>query len=239
MMRLSSALFLLASLSAFLIGQILFQPDANATGMVPETSVVIVEASNGEGAINLQNSDSWPALLVTAIENLPGDDSHNIIVSPPVSRVEPGQIQRVRFLITGDKALQTEKLKRVTFHGIPPQMKGENSVRVSVRQNLPMIIRPANLPVDNAPWRHLEWRHDKSGLSVINPSPYIVRLMQSIETLPDKTVWSLPKAYILPGESLHIAVERNGKSVNAEKVRFMPASSWGYTSQPYEMPLTH
>ncbi|HHR6039189.1 TPA: fimbria/pilus chaperone family protein, partial [Providencia alcalifaciens] len=42
----------------------LFSACTQATGMLPESSVVIVEQDDGEGAINLQNTDSFPVLLL-------------------------------------------------------------------------------------------------------------------------------------------------------------------------------
>lgn len=39
--------------------------------------------------------------------------------------------------------LRTGRLRRVVFNGIPPQNKGKNGVRMSVSQNIPVLIRPA------------------------------------------------------------------------------------------------
>lgn len=211
---------------------------AYATGVVPETSVVIVEQDDGEGAINVKNTDAFPVLLLTTLIDTPDDPDTLLIVTPPAARVEPGKVQRVRFILTSKEPLRTERLKRVTFDGVPPQEKGKSVVRTTVRQNLPVIIRPAGLEIDLAPWKHLTWKLKNNSLTVNNPSPYVVRLGQGLQTLPDNTSWILPNAYVLPGQTLTIKPE-NGKTAGAaQQVRISPATTWGYTVDSYNAMLS-
>ncbi|AZE56898.1 Beta-fimbriae chaperone protein [Pseudomonas synxantha] len=211
---------------------------AYATGVVPETSVVIVEQDDGEGAINVQNTDAFPVLLLTRLIDIPDDPETLLIVTPPAARVEPGKTQRVRFIMTSKEPLKTERLKRVTFDGVPPQKKGKSEVRTTVRQNLPVIIRPAGLERDLAPWKQLTWKVNDNSLTVNNPSPYVVRLGQGVQTLPDKTRWILPNAYVLPGQTLTVTPE-GGKTMGvAQQVRISPATTWGYTVDTYDQTLS-
>lgn len=211
---------------------------ACATGVVPETSVVIVEQSDGEGTISLKNTDSFPVLLLTTLENIKDDSENLLVVIPPAARVEPGKIQRVRFILISPLPLKTERLKRVIFEGVPPQQKGKSEVRMTVRQNLPVIIRPAGLEKDQAPWKHLVWRLAGSRLTVNNPSSYVVRLGQEVRTLPGNVSWILPNSYILPGQSVSLAALQ-GKTVGeARQVRISPATTWGYTVQSYDAALS-
>lgn len=58
-----------------------------ATGMVPETSILLVDAQKGEASMNVTNTDSFPVLLYSNIVELPdGDKSVRLIVSQPVVR---------------------------------------------------------------------------------------------------------------------------------------------------------
>ncbi|UUW17349.1 fimbria/pilus chaperone family protein [Serratia ureilytica] len=212
---------------------------SHATGMVPETSVVIVEQEDGEGAINIKNTDAFPVLLLTTLENTKDDSETLLTVTPPATRVEPGKTQRVRFMLTSKTPLKTERLKRVTFEGVPPQQKGKNEVRMTVRQNLPVIIRPAGLEKDLAPWKHLTWKQSGDSITVSNPSPYVVRLGQGVQTLPDNTNWTLPNSYVLPGQTLTIKPDGNKKPGAARQVRISPATTWGYTVNSYDTPLSH
>jgi len=207
--------------------------------MVPETSVVIVEQEDGEGAINVKNTDAFPVLLLTTLENIEDDGENLLTITPPTARVEPGNSQRVRFIITNKEPLKTERLKRVTFEGVPPQQKGKNEVRVTMRQNLPVIIRPAGLEKDLSPWKRLAWKQIGGSITVSNPSPYVVRLGQGIQTLPDNTNWTLPNTYVLPGQTLTIKPDDNTNPGEAQQVRISPATTWGYTVNTYDAPLSH
>ncbi|KMM79223.1 fimbria/pilus chaperone family protein [Pseudomonas deceptionensis] len=221
------------------IALLLFSTHSEATGMVPETSVVIVEQEDGEGAINVKNTDAFPVLLLTTLENIEDDGENLLTITPPTARVEPGNSQRVRFIITNKEPLKTERLKRVTFEGVPPQQKGKNEVRVTMRQNLPVIIRPAGLEKDLSPWKRLAWKQIGGSITVSNPSPYVVRLGQGIQTLPDNTNWTLPNTYVLPGQTLTIKPDDNTNPGEAQQVRISPATTWGYTVNTYDAPLSH
>lgn len=206
-----------------------------ATGMVPETSVVIVEQKDGEGAINVKNTDVNPVLLVTTLKNIKDDNVTSLLsVTPPAARVDSNKNQRVRFIMTDKTPLKTERLGRVIFEGVPPQKKGENVVRMTVRQNLPVLIRPAELPRDDAPWKRLVWKHNGNQLTVSNDSPYVVRLNQAVQTLPDNVTWSLPESYILPGQHLTLKPDEGKKSSTANSVRLAPATTWGYAVKSYD-----
>ncbi|KFK93540.1 fimbrial protein [Serratia sp. Ag1] len=211
---------------------------AHATGMVPESSVVIVDQGDGESAINVKNTDTFPVLLVTTLENTKDDTEILLTVTPPAARVEPGKSQRVRFIMTSKTPLKTERLKRVIFEGVPPQQKGKSELRMTVRQNLPVIIRPAGLEKDLAPWKRLTWKLNGNSMVVNNPSPYVVRLGQSVQTLPDNTNWTLPNTYVLPGQTLTLTPDGNKKAGVAQQVRISPATTWGYTVNSYDAPLS-
>lgn len=217
---------------------VLLSVPVNATGVVPETSVVVVEGSDGEGAINIRNTDAFPVLLLTTLENIKDDSATLLIVTPPAARVEPGKTQRVRFILISPEPLQTERLKRVIFEGVPPQPKGKNEVRMTVRQNLPVIIRPAGLEKDLAPWKRLVWKLSGNSLVVNNPSAYVVRLGQGVKTLPGNARWTLPSSYVLPGQTLTITTDQGGPVGTARQVRISPATTWGYTVNFYDTALS-
>lgn len=236
----------LSLFKASAIALLLVSEAAFAAGMVPETSVVIVEQSDGEGSINVKNTDNTPLLLLTALEDIKEDTDSLLIVTPPTARVEAGKSQRIRFIMTDKTPLATERLKRVTFEGIPPQQKGKNVVRVNVRQNLPVLIRPAGLEADPSPWKRLTWKKEGDKLVVNNSSPYVVRMGQGVHTLADNNLWNLPNAYILPGETHTLTASGKAKADakiekpkdgNMNVVRISPATTWGFTVDNYDAPL--
>lgn len=224
-------------ISAFMCAFGFFNSLAHATGMVPETSVVIVEASDGEATMNVTNTDNYPMLLTTVIQDIAQDKEKLLLVSPPAIRVDGGKTQKVRFMLTSKEPLNTERLRRVIFNGIPPQNKGKNEVRMSVSQNLPVLIRPAGLPRDEAPWKHLSWKVAGDKLQVSNDSPYVVRLAQGVKTLPGNVTLSLPQSYILPGQHLSVSAPAGKALTGTQQVRISPATTWGYSVNTFDAPV--
>lgn len=207
---------------------IFYSINSFATGMVPETSVLLVDAKKGEASMNVTNTDSLPALLYTNIVDLPeGDKSVRLIVSQPVVRVEAGQVQRMRFMLQTTAPLKYEELKRVTFEGIPPKEKGKVRVAVTVRQDLPVIIHPAGLADEAEPWKFLEWKKEGNTLKVTNPSDYVVRMTQSFKTLPSNKTGALNKTYMLPHTSTTVQLPAAADN----QIEFYPASRYGYKGQ--------
>ena len=68
---------------------LLFGAGAQADGMIPDTSVVIVYEAEGEAAVSVTNTDSQLALLHVTLEDIPEDPEPLLVVTPPLSRVEP------------------------------------------------------------------------------------------------------------------------------------------------------
>lgn len=118
-----------------------------ADGMQPETTVVVLYEEDGEATINIKNTDPGPALLHSVIENIPEDQEPLLIVTPPITRVEAGETQLVRFISTAGAPLKTQRLKRVSFEGIPQaRSPGGTTIGITLRQNLPLILHPRGWP---------------------------------------------------------------------------------------------
>jgi P pilus assembly chaperone PapD len=211
----------------------------HADGMIPETSVVIVHEGEAEAAIKITNSDLAPALLHVTLEHIPEDDASLLFVTPPISRVEPGQSQLVRFILSNAEPLKTQRLKRVIFEGLPqnrsPGTPGEAKVSVNVRQNLPLILHPKGLAKNPEPWKGLQWSVQKGQLVVSNPTAYVVRLSQHVQSLPSQTPWQLPRSYVLPGERL--TLPQNPLATADGQIRFTPATVYGFSVSTYETDL--
>lgn len=126
---------------------------ASAAGMKPDTTIVFVDVADKEGTINVTNTDNGPLLLLTSLSSIPEDKESLLVVDPPISRLEAGQKQLVRFIVQAKQPITTQRLKRVTFEGIPQEKPGTSStVSVNVRQNIPVIIHPAGLAQKSDPW---------------------------------------------------------------------------------------
>lgn len=210
---------------------------AQADGMVPNTSVVIVNEADGEASVTVTNTDANLALMHVTIEDIAEDGEALVFVTPPLARVEASKTQLVRFILQTEKPLLTQRLKRVIFEGIPegkPAAEaGHARVGVTVRQNLPLIIHPKGLAPNRTPWTDLQWSLQDGQLTVRNDTPYVVRLGQEVQLLPAAGNAMLPKTYVLPGEHISIKVPEGA----ATQVRFQPATVYGFAVPHYEAPI--
>jgi len=222
-----------ALLSLFVCFNLLLCSVAVGDGMQPETTVVVLNEADGEASINVTNTDARPALLHSTIEDIPEDLEPLVVLTPPVARVDGGERQMVRFLITAKEPLKTQRLKRVSFEGIPQAQPGSGAtIGISLRQNLPLILHPKGLPRHEAPWELLAWQLRNKTLSVRNDSPYVVRLAAEVRLNPQKISTSLPRTYVLPGEVL--SVELKTAAPGATSVTLEPATVYGFSVDSYE-----
>jgi P pilus assembly chaperone PapD len=211
-------------------------PVTMASGMLPETSVVIINEADGESTMNVKNTDPAATLLHTSIQHLPEDKEPLVVVSPPVARVEPDQTQLVRFILQLKEPLKTQRLKRVVFEGIP-QRNADGGVKVTmnVRQNLPLIIHPRNLAANREPWKLLKWAVEGDKLVMHNDSAYVVRFAQAVSLLPSKVDVDMGRTYILPGEKLSGQIVDG--AADATTVRMSPATVYGFSVDNFDAPL--
>lgn len=204
--------------------------------MLPETTVVVLNEEQGEATLNIKNTDATPALLHSVVLNVPEDVEPLLIVTPPITRVEAGETQLVRFISTLKEPLKTQRLKRVSFEGIPQaRAAGGATIGITLRQNLPLILHPRGLPVHHTPWELLTWRRAGERLTVHNESAYVVRLASELQLLPQRAAATLPRTYILPGEALAVTVE--GALGALTEVEIQPATVYGFSADNYRAPI--
>ncbi|RDK01604.1 fimbria/pilus chaperone family protein [Paraburkholderia lacunae] len=224
----------LATLLTALIACLLGAGASHAMGVVPETSVIIVNEADGEGSITVKNTDSTPTLLYTTIRHIPEDQADLLVATPPIARVEPGASQLVRFVLDTNEPLKAQRLSRVIFEGIPPKRPSKNEIQTVIQQNLPVIVSPRDLARNDEPWKLLKWSSQDGELILRNDSRYVVRLEQKVQLLPQQQIVVLPKPYVLPGDSIKVALE---SPVDAQQVRIFPATVYGYSVEHYDAPL--
>ncbi|WP_322074684.1 fimbria/pilus chaperone family protein [Burkholderia cepacia] len=207
-----------------------------ASGVVPNTSVAIVNETDGEGTMIVRNTDDRPTLLYTKIIDLNGTPKGLVVATPAMARIEANGSQLVRFILNSDTPLDKEYLDRVTFEGIPPANPGETRVQTIFRQDLPLIVHPHNLPKMDRPWRTLTASLSNGEVRLCNPSRYVVRLDQRIALPPGNGVANITRNYLLPGE---VAIARvSGPSSNASMARIFPGTVYGYIDKSFDIPFT-
>ncbi|WDG42363.1 fimbria/pilus chaperone family protein [Pseudomonas synxantha] len=223
-------------ISFALLWSVCFSAVATADGMLPETTVVVLYEEDGEATINIKNTDEAPALLHSVVENVPEDLEPLLIVTPPITRVEAGETQLVRFISTLKEPLKTQRLKRISFEGIPQaRAAGGATIGITLRQNLPLILHPQGLARHHTPWELLKWKRAGQQLTVHNDSAYVVRLAPDVQLLPGNTSAMLPRTYILPGEVLVAKVD--AAMDGTAQVQIQPATVYGFSVDSYRAPI--
>lgn len=225
------SLYLLPALFATL------SPSLFAAGMVPETTLLMIEEASHGGVMNVKNTDTIPTLLYTTIVDPDGDAGVKLSVTQPLVRLEPGQEQQVRFILETDQPLTVEHYKRVIFEGIPPKTNDKKvKVGINLRQSLPVLIHPETLPVVTDAWTLLSWSMAGKEVQVKNGSPYVVRFNTNVTLLPSRTEGVLNKTFILPGETMKVEMDKPAGSAD-NAVEFSPASRYGIEVDNYTAPL--
>lgn len=206
-------------------------PLALADGMVPETPLLLINTESKGATLNVSNTDGHPSLLYTSIVDLPDDKGPRVIATQPVTRVDGGKTQQLRFLLLTPEPLKVEHLKRLHLEGIPPKTKGKSQLTFNIRQDIPVLIHPSELPVIPDPWTALRLSISGSTLTVKNDSPYVVRMSDQLQTLPSKTPLKFGKTYLLPGQTLSMTA---GRSLASDRqVTMYPVSRYGVPVPPY------
>ena len=214
---------------------------AQATGMLPDTPLLVISEADGTAQMGLRNTDNEPLLLHTTIIDLPGPAGPAVYALPPVARVEANGRQVVRFILEKTaEPLKVQQLKRVSFEGIPTRKPGSqdtNTVQLTVAQVLPVIISPKGLEQDPEPWKNITWKLVDGQFVIANLSPFGARLSQEVVLLPmGKSVRLLPRPYVLPGETFTVAMPPD-VIAPVTALRMQPASPYGFSVAPVEVAL--
>ncbi|CNH07779.1 putative periplasmic chaperone protein [Yersinia aldovae] len=197
-----------------------------------ESTSVILKESEGRTSFTIDNTSDNPILLVTKVVDLDGKAlSKQILISPPVTRIEAGQSQQVNFVLKKGTVLDTEVLLKASFEGVE-QVQG-NATVMPIRQEIGFLIQPNAVPQIKTPWQELVFSVSGNNLIIKNPSKHVVRLGPQVILVPGNEVVALGNPYILPGVSKQFPIKSSPSSVNVT-----PLSRYGFVQAEVVMPVT-
>ncbi|MGP1958264.1 MAG: fimbria/pilus chaperone family protein [Arsenophonus sp.] len=202
------------------------------------TSAIIIEANIGENSFPVKNESSSPIIMLTTLESIPEDPEKIVIITPPISRIEPYETQVVRFFLKKTNNLKNERMARVKFESIPSKEGGvvSNRININIAQNIPLIVQPKGLKRDYTPWKHLQLKVSNNRLLIYNPSPYVVRFHPRLTLLPSQELASLSKSYLLPGKKLYINLPIQKGKLTA--VKLTPVSLYNYMQNTIKLQVS-
>lgn len=209
-------------------------PAAIAATFALESTTVILEESEGQTAFDVTNNGDQPLLLVTRLEELGGPPmAGRILISPPITRIDPGQSQQVNFSLKPGAPLQWEVMLRAAFEGITPQA-GKGQLSMPVRQEIGFLIQPAAFPRSSAPWRDLNLSIDNGELVLSNPGRHVVRLSRNLRLQPGNVPVHLEHAWLMSGEVRRVPVAPS----QPQAISIVPMSRYGFVLPAVTLPVS-
>jgi P pilus assembly chaperone PapD len=204
---------------------------ASSASFKLESTTVILKESDGRTSFTIDNTSANPILLVTKLIDL--DDrgfSKQVLISPPVARIDAGQSQQINFVLKKGTVLDSEVLLKAAFEGVE-QVSG-NATVMPIRQEIGFLIQPNAVPQIKTPWEELVFSTSGNNLVIKNPSKYVVRLGPQVFLVPGNEVVALGNPYIMPGSTRQFAINSSPTSV-----KVTPLSRYGFALPEVVLPV--
>ena len=209
----------------FLLGNLLAFP-VLATSFKLQTNTVILDVGKQEATFNITNKGQSPMLLLTTLEDLPGDETfaERVLINPPVTRVNADSTQYVTFTLRPGAPIDREYLLKVGFEGVGQQKA--NNISIPVRQEIGFLVTPDHWVPSGTPWDALTLTRKSDTLILHNPSRQVVRLIPQVTLVKTGNTVGFGQPYIRPGESVTLSDIPLGAEL--EGLVLSPLSRYGY-----------
>lgn len=196
-----------------------------------ESTGIILNESDGRVSFNIQNTTSEPMLLVTKLIDLDGNAlSKEILISPPITRIDGGQSQQVNFVLKKTAPLTHEVLLKASFEGV--NQAPDNSAKMPIRQDIGLIVQPSAVAQTKTPWEDLKFSLEGPQLVIANPGKHVIRLAPQITLIPGNKVIPLEHYYLMAGETKRVAITGTPTAVS-----IIPLSRYGFKLPEVTLPL--
>ena len=217
-------------LSFLLTGGMLGSQYAQASFTLESTGVILNE-KDGRTSFNIENTSAEPILLVTKVNDLDNNKvSKNVLISPPVMRIDAGQSQQVNFLLKQGTVLDHEVLLKASFEGVG-QSSG-HSAKMPVRQDVGMLIIPASVAETKTPWDDLTLKYDGNELVMSNSGKHVIRMAPQFTLKPSNEIVMSGALYLLPAE-----IKRFKVKSKPDSIEITPLSRYGFKQNDVTIPL--
>ncbi|MEM5717720.1 fimbria/pilus chaperone family protein [Proteus mirabilis] len=188
-----------------------------------ETMTVILDSEEPRKIFNVKNTGSEPILLSTKVSDL--DKQHeiakNIIITPPITRIEPDQSQNINFILKDGIEFDDEQILKASFQGIG--VAKVNSTKMPIRQDIAMLIIPKGLTIEHEPWKNLEVKQVNNQLILKNNGKQVIRMAPAFSSLPSNNGYSIGQFYIRPQEEIKVDVKEK-----LTEIKISPLSRYGF-----------
>ena len=195
---------------------------ANA-GVIIGGTRIIFEGAKKEATINITNPDNTPYLIQSWIDMQDGVSGKTpFIITPPLYRLDGGQKNLERIVMTGSLPQEQESLFWLNIKAIPSASKQMNALQIAVKTRIKLIYRPdglrASTPEEQA--TKLTWQQSGNAIQVNNPTPYVINFNEI--TLGGRKLDDV--TYVLPGASARFSLP---EGVSGHSLTFKVINDYG------------
>ncbi|HDX4063597.1 MAG: fimbrial biogenesis chaperone [Enterobacter asburiae] len=185
---------------------------ANA-GVIIGGTRVVYDGNKKEASINVNNPDKTPYLIQSWVETLNGGaEKAPFIITPPLYRLDGGQQNIERVVVTGNLPQDKESLYWLNIKAIPSAPKKDNTLQIAIKTRIKLIYRPAGLKSQQPQElsHQLTWHRNGNQLQVTNPTSYVINFNEI--SLGGKKIENV--SYVLPGESMNFTLPAGASSTS-------------------------
>lgn len=195
---------------------------ANA-GVIIGGTRIIFEGAKKEATINITNPDNTPYLIQSWIDMQDGGAGKApFIITPPLYRLDGGQKNLERIVMTGSLPQEQESLFWLNIKAIPSASQQMNALQIAVKTRIKLIYRPeglrASTPEEQA--TKLTWQQSGNAIQVNNPTPYVINFNEI--TLGGRKLDDV--TYVLPGASARFSLP---EGVSGHSLTFKVINDYG------------
>jgi chaperone protein EcpD len=215
---------------AVLVAALLGCSQAMSSVVITGTRVVY-PADKKEVTVKINNEGSSPVLVQSWVDHgdpasTPSNSSAPFVISPPVSRVDPGKGQSLRMMFTG-APLAGDKESVLWLNVLEIPAKGstsedQNVLQMAFRSRIKIFYRPANLPgtpeaaIEAVQWKVVAQPGGTYALQAFNPTAFHVSQGDLKLIVGSQNFFSEP-GMIAPGEVEYSGINDYGALVPVRK----------------------
>jgi fimbrial chaperone protein len=159
------------------------------------------------------------------------EGSDEIVATPPIMTVRPGQPQIVRVGLSRAPDPERELAYRLFFEEVPPPpTPGYQGVQVALRVGVPVFVSPTKSVRPDLRWRVVRNGGDSVTIHVSNVGSSHAKLTRvSLRgSRPDQVTQPQVIGYLLPGQSRHLDAKFK-EALSEKRVRLSAESDVGVT----------
>lgn len=178
----------------FLIVIFIFISSHAQAAFVLGSTRVVYNAGDNDVTLSVMNTSTlpyagqaWTGPFETTDNSAISSGAPDFVITPPVFRVEPGETQKLRFILANKPpSEEVESVYWINVQEIPPEPKNANTLQFAQRIRIKLFYRPdalKGLSAAQAP-DSLEINLTEDGISIKNPTPFSVSFLSPL--LEDK-----------------------------------------------------